>query len=496
MPNVISPVRTLHITEPFIQTLETASGVKTKDDPRYYASSPRQLISTSTVHSFGTGTGSALYNSLLPLLESTAHELILVTCFWARSSTLNTLNSLLRKLSDKAVRRGTEKIKVRLCFSSSSLFQKLFHKQSVTGQTYDSSVWVKKLGLPPPNELGGLDLKVKSVFMLPFSVMHPKFMIVDRQVVALPSCNISWEEWFEGCITLSGPIVNSFLQFHKHFWERREFDVAETAAQPATAVLARVEDGVTGIDDRGHGHVTTTFSSKPGSLTVRDIPTIFLPSPHRRNPRFQPFAPTDKVLAPPTPLNTFVLTLLEKAEKSIRIQTPNLTAAPVLSCLLRALSRGIDVQILTSERLMMLEQLVTAGTTTSRCVKTLIKRYKKLLTSSPSLSTSDEEAAISAPRIGALHIAYFASIGGPKSRGQEADEPQQSHLKMMIVDEEVLVLGSGNLDRASWFTSQELGVAFFDKGLVERVASVVDEAMQGRSRVVFDSGVDKLCGEE
>ena len=66
-------------------------------------------------------------------------------------------------------------------------------------------------------------------------------------------------------------------------------------------------------------------------------------------------------------------------------------------------------------------------------------------------------------------------------------EPQQSHLKMTIVDDEVLVLGSGNFDRASWFTSQELGVAFFDKEVVKKVESAVDQGTQGRSKVVFDS---------
>jgi phosphatidylserine/phosphatidylglycerophosphate/cardiolipin synthase-like enzyme len=134
---------------------------------------------------------------------------------------------------------------------------------------------------------------------------------------------------------------------------------------------------------------------------------------------------------------------------------------------------------------MILEQLVTAGTTTSRCIKKLIKRYQQLPRRCE--RPSDEEAAIAAPKPGRLHISYFEPIDGPKQRGQEGGEPQQSHLKMTIVDDEVLVLGSGNLDRASWFTSQELGVAFFDKEVVKRVGNAVDEGMQGRSKVVFDS---------
>lgn len=463
-----------HFHQPFISALDSAAPINAQDDPNYYARYPRSLITTSNLDTFVTGTGSSIYKSLIPLLESTNHELILVTCFWARSDTLETLNHVLRHLSDKAIHRGTDKIRVRLCFSSLSIFQKLFHRQSVTGQNYDKNVWVKKLGLLDPKELGGLDLKIKSVFILPFSVMHPKFIIMDRKKVALPSCNISWEEWFEGAVTMAGPVVDQFLKFYFTFWEQKN-EVPE--------VQWTEEDTVSNMAP------TTDLLKSTCSLSANNVSTVFLPSPHRRNPRLNPILSTEKMLAPPTPLNVFILNLFYKAERSIRIQTPNVTAPPVLAALLAALNRGIDVQILTSERLMILEQLVTAGTTTSRCINKLIKRYQNLGKDkkAPRRRLTDEEAAISPSSRGSLHISYFEPIGGPKSKGQENGEPQQSHLKMTIVDDEVVVLGSGNLDRASWYTSQELGVAFFDKDVVGRVAKAVDEAMQGRSNVVFDS---------
>jgi phosphatidylserine/phosphatidylglycerophosphate/cardiolipin synthase-like enzyme len=479
----------------FVNSLTATASENMQDDPNYYVRKPASLISTSTPHTFRTGTGAAIYNSLLPLLESTNHELILVTCFWARSSTLSTLNDVLLRLSDKAVRRGTTKIRVSLCFSSLSLFQKLFHKQNVSGQMYNPNVWASKLGLPRPEELGGLDVTVKSVFLLPFSVMHPKFMIVDRKTVILPSCNISWEEWFEGCITFSGPIVDDFLQFYSNFWERSDTleELGEETTRgvlqnrSATAPNGKPFDKNEKVISE-HGHITTPILNNKG-LHIPDVPTMFLPSPHRRNPRFQPFTPIDRVQAPPTPLSTLILLLLNQAEKSIRIQTPNLTSPPVLSALLRALARGVNVRILTSERLMILEQLVTAGTTTSRCIKKLIKRYKKGSAASLARSASDdvEAAAVVASHYGRLQISFFSPLGGAKKRGEEGGEPQQSHLKMMAVDEEVVVLGSGNLDRASWFTSQELGIAFFDRGLVGSVLETVDLGMRGREKVVFDS---------
>lgn len=459
--------------EPFIYDLERAAHETEQDDPNYYARTPRSLISTANLESFITGTGSSIYDDVAPLLEQTEHELILVTCFWASSVTRDRLNAVLRKLSDKAVRRGTEKIRVRVCFSSSSVFQKLFHKQTASGQHYPASQWVKKFGLPDPSELNGLNLKIKSVFMLPFSVMHPKFIIVDRQVVVLPSCNVSWEEWFEGAITMRGAVVSQFLKFYWTFWERRPDPPSPLPGSPQS-INAPYDSS---------SNTPSTTASQHTTWPTNSTPMLFLPSPHRRNPNFHPFG---LATAPPTPLNTFLLTLFAKAERTIRIQTPNLTAPPVLNALLKALACGIDVQILTSARLMILEQLVTAGTTTARCIRTLVKRYKAL-DSRAGERAHDEEAAMAPVKIGKLSISFFEPRGGYKKRGEECGEPQQSHLKMTVVDGEVLVLGSGNLDRASWFTSQELGVAVFGAEVVRRVEETVDRAMEGRSRVVFDS---------
>ena len=43
------------------------------------------------------------------------------------------------------------------------------------------------------------------------------------------------------------------------------------------------------------------------------------------------------------------------------------------------------------------------------------------------------------------------------------------HFKSTIIADEIIVLGSGNMDRASWYTSQELGVAFASRELAAQV---------------------------
>lgn len=57
-------------------------------------------------------------------------------------------------------------MRVRICLSSLSLLQKLFHTSSPEGKTYPPEIWHSKLGLPGQHDLTGLDLEVKSIFFL------------------------------------------------------------------------------------------------------------------------------------------------------------------------------------------------------------------------------------------------------------------------------------------------------------------------------------------
>lgn len=73
-----------------------------------------------------------------------------------------------------------------------------------------------------------------------------------------------------------------------------------------------------------------------------------------------------------------------------------------------------------------------------------------------------------------MKIGYFKLKSGP-------GEPVKSHLKLTVVDDEVTVLGSGNMDRASWFTSQELGVALLSREIAESVLSCAVAELDDRA---------------
>lgn len=345
------------------------------------------------------------------------------------------------------IAQGLTKIRVRLCFSSRSLWQKLFHTTSPKGERYPPSTWVSKLGLPALDQLQGLDLQIKSLFFLPFSVLHPKYVIVDRRVALLPSCNVSWETWLECCLKVSGPIIGKLLDFWKETWETDDFSAVK---------------GVNFNLD------STDYTSLARST--------LLPSQHHQNPRFRPLfqrAPPP----PPTPLNSYLLDAIFKARQSIDITTPNFTCAPVLSALLNALSRGVDVHIMTCRRMMVIEQLATAGTITELSVWRLVRQYKEMLATSNAASlqkrwsrSRQREPDVEQGRQGTgnLHIGYFTPWSG---------KPEvKSHIKCTIIDDKIAVLGSGNMDRASWFTSQELGIALEERDVVTWVAHQLHQA--------------------
>ena len=439
-------------------SLESLNGLTTTQGTEenrlhFWSNDPSSALlrpAETSLADFAVGNGLDIYTStILPALESAQYEILFVTCFWARSTSLEQLCSTLVKLSDRARSQptGAPKLRVRLCFSSRSLTQKLFHTSSANGYIYPSSRWCS-LGLPPPEDVQGLDLQVKSLFILPFSVMHPKFVIIDRQRVLVPSCNLSWESWLECCLPLTGPIVNSFVRFWQFTWGRNDWTDLPATPSPCQA-----------------------------SSTVTSYTAAFLPSPHHRNPRFQLLPFISPSPPPPTPLNVLLLHLFSKAQKCIVLLTPNLTSPPVISALLEAMARGVNVTIITNRRMMILEQLITSGSITELCMWKLRRQYDAL--SRRNLGPhyfEDVENRVDARSIGSLQVGYYSPTIKYK----------RTHIKCSTIDNRIVVLGSGNMDRASWYTSQELGVAI--EG--EEVVNGAWKAIEGSFEEEIWRGVD------
>ncbi|OAA65668.1 phospholipase d/transphosphatidylase [Niveomyces insectorum RCEF 264] len=532
-------------TRELVAQLQRASEAASSAEPELPAYDYRDteaavaaLATDSVPRSFRLGTGASVFAAaLLPAILAARREIVFVTCFWAPSASLRGLAAALAQLAaqrqEEPRRRQQQQqqqqqperprrhppqqqqqqnvlddiLRIRIGLSSRTFLQKLCHTTAHSGYTYPPAAWETELGLPPADVLraAGIDLRVKSLFFRPFGIVHPKFLIVDRARAFLPSCNVSWEPWLEGCVELTGAAVaGPLLGFYARTWGDALPALPTLPVLPPPAGFA---DGGTDI----------TFSSLdgdgPGSIAVRfpadapPIPTVLLPSSHHRNPQFRPWPCQAPAPPPPTPLNLALLQLFASARRSIYVQTPNLTAAPVVAALMGALGRGVAVTVVVSRRLMVAEQLVTAGTTTGCSLRHFVQQYESLRMEVAAAAAAENR------RVGPLRIAYYQPLrrgggGGdevaadeeqailPRQPGQRAmtsrndndgcdEEPVKSHLKLTIVDGEHTVLGSGNMDRASWYTSQELGVLFHDAGFAHHVQTAVNRVLDGRLDEVY-----------
>ncbi|KAL0932558.1 uncharacterized protein CTRU02_211521 [Colletotrichum truncatum] len=482
-------------------TLKSHRGEQLDDLPNYHVSDPQSLVTTCNPKSLTVGNGASIYKTaILPGILTAQQEVILVSCFWAPSDTLDALRETLQTLAEQrqdAIRAAEEAgeapiapLRVRICFSSRSFFQKIFHPWSRDGYEYPNSAW-PKLGLPPDATLRAarIDLSVKSLFFLPFSVMHPKFVIVDRRRAWMPSCNVSWETWFEGCIEFEGPAVEQLVRFYTNVWEpngtARELpgSTAEIAGQ---RLGSRDEDA--GQNVPGPPSDDQTAYRRLSLESLPACPTIILPSSHHWYPGFRYVPLWPRTTAPATPLNAALLSLFANARTDIDIVTPNLTCRTVVDALVDAICRGVNVRIRTSKNMMLIEQLVTACTTTEWTLRSLIKQYTQVCAQYSRKHAADAESQ--AQRPGRLDIFYYRP-NLQATAARDPEEPVVSHLKMTLVDREFLLLGSGNLDRASWYTSQELGVLLHLPGFQQNIWS---DSLESRVEVRFSGGPEDGIG--
>lgn len=471
-------------TRPWKQLISSRENDASSEFPRYTADSADSLITTSIPTSLCFGTGHTIYErALIPAIRSATSSIHLVTCFWADSTSSALIYDALLTL---ALSRAdvepapSHPLHVTIGLSSRGILQKLMHTSSTNGYVYPPSEW-KALGLPDESTLrrGSIQLTVKSLFFTPFSVMHPKYLIVDSTAAWMPSCNVSWERWFEGCIELRGEVVNTLLAFHERVWGLGTATAAQmindhpsdTFPVRQLSMSSQSDDHASLLQSGGTESPTRYFRLTRNTPT----PTILLPSSHHRNPRFSWLSLFMNCDPPMTPLNAALVTLFTNAKKRISIVTPNVTSRPVIKGVLQALARGVDVQIRTSKNMMLLEQLVTAGTTTSWCLRRLVRDYNNLVKSRKHGDVEQQS------KLGKLNIYCYKPLARVVAK---KDEPVQSHFKMTLVDDEYLLLGSGNMDRASWWTSQELGILLYMPGFED---STWEQILSERAEPVFIS---------
>lgn len=140
------------------------------------------------------------------------------------------------------------------------------------------------------------------------------------------------------------------------------------------------------------------------------------------------------------PQNAAWLSALRNATKNVFIQTPTLNAAPLVPAIVEACERGIDVYC-----------YVCLGYNDAGELLPMQGGHNDMVAHRMYTALSGPEAR--------QRLHYFWYVGKDQTKPIVQEKKKRScHIKLMIVDEHIGIVGNGNQDTQSWFHSQEINV--------------------------------------
>ncbi|KAI1131360.1 hypothetical protein F5Y10DRAFT_233931 [Nemania abortiva] len=221
-------------------------------------------------------------------------------------------------------------------------------------------------------------------------------------------------------------------------------DIASEVFRVQAAVSAKPNETVMQAVTRHLNH--TNSAGCPGNAP--DCNRSNEMTPYIPHPAHEPFPialvnrapygrPNSKNLL--TPQNAAWLSALRNAKRNVFIQTPTLNAEPLIPAIVQACERGVDVYC-----------YVCLG-------------YNDAGEMLPMQGGHNDKIAhqlyTTLSSTGRQHLRWYWYVAKDQTRPIPAEQKKRScHIKLMIVDESVSIVGNGNQDTQSWFHSQEVNL--------------------------------------
>lgn len=168
------------------------------------------------------------------------------------------------------------------------------------------------------------------------------------------------------------------------------------------------------------------------------------------------------------PQNECFLSLVRNAQRNIFIQTPDLNAEALLPSLIDAVRRGVEVTYYVCMGYNDAGELLPNQNGTNEMAA------NRLFSE---LETKDE--------IDRLRVHFYVAADQDHPIHNEFKQ-RSCHVKLMIVDDQVAVQGSGNQDTQSWYQSQEVNVLVDSPAVCKSWREAIERnqntAMYGRTR--------------
>ena len=372
----------------------------------------------------------------------------------------------------------------------------------------------KNVRLPSKAEAPNLDLEVCNYHRPVFGTFHSKFMVVDRKIGIVSSNNIQDNDNVEMMAHVEGPIVDSLYDTLLISWHKALEPALPAIGTPAAfgGLPTFNQQSFQGLfDSNGNMHTPETGEARSLQQVAEDGKRVHLPLHYGGDPHYDPdiagevtrmqsvmtprdgetsvdvvtrhlnlathqkdrkptapqYAPGEEMTpyVPHTvhepfpialvnrkpygaanhdgvymPQNEAWLSAVRNATHSVFIQTPDLNAAPLLPELLAAVRRGINVTYYVCLGYNDAGELLPRQGGHNEMVSN--KLYEEL--------TEPAERA-------RLHVHYYVAKDQVMPIHNKF-KSRSCHIKLMIVDEHLGIMGNGNQDAQSWYHSQEVNI--------------------------------------
>jgi phosphatidylserine/phosphatidylglycerophosphate/cardiolipin synthase-like enzyme len=224
-----------------------------------------------------------------------------------------------------------------------------------------------------------------------------------------------------------------------------DLDIAGEVLRVQAAVSAKQggETALQAVNRHLNNTINRGFPPDAPQFSPEDEMTPYIPHPaHEPFPmalvnRAPHGPPNHKSVV--TPQNAAWLSALRNAKRNVFIQSPTLNAAPLVPAIAAACERGVDVYC-----------YICLGYNDEGELLPMQGGHNDMV--AHQLLTSLSPA-------GRRHLHYFWYVAKDQTRPIVQERKKRScHIKLMIADERVGIVGNGNQDTQSWYHSQEINV--------------------------------------
>ncbi|KAL1305109.1 hypothetical protein AAFC00_002038 [Neodothiora populina] len=433
------------------------------------------------------------------LIARAEKEVFLATNYWMDSDASKLITDALRELSRRAAARG-ERVVVKIIYDRGNVKQ-IFDPH----QLVDEAIYIgPNVRLPSKSDCPNLDLEVVNYHRAVLGTFHSKFMVVDRKIGIVQSNNIQDNDNLEMMCHVEGPIVDSLYDSLLISWDRSlnpplpmiQFPAAEktppTFEESSFQLLHDAQGRIVMpadttsyerlplhcFDDPHYDpdiasevyRMHSVMTPRQGETSVELVTAHLNLSTHQKDRKATcpEYAPTEQMTpyiphAPHAPFpiamvnrkpygatnhngvfvpqNEAFLSAVRNAQTSIFIQTPDLNASPLLPELAAACRRGVTVTY-----------YVCLGYNDAGELLPFQGGHNEMVANKLYTSLSDSPSAKSN-----LHVHYY--VGKDQTLPiHNKFKSRSCHIKLMIVDEAVGIMGNGNQDTQTWFHSQEINI--------------------------------------